>query len=102
MSTISTIARYNFDKSGFPPIRLILEAVVAMPKFRGEALTELALHPITLGSAKPAGEAAAAVRRGELGLKFSATSTKLSAAMRADRREERGRLRRVVGNQSQW
>jgi poly-gamma-glutamate synthesis protein (capsule biosynthesis protein) len=42
-------ARYNFDKSGFPADRLIWEAVVAMPKFRGEQLIELALHPITLG-----------------------------------------------------
>jgi poly-gamma-glutamate synthesis protein (capsule biosynthesis protein) len=42
-------ARYNFDKSGFPADRMIWEAVVAVPKFRGEQLTELALHPITLG-----------------------------------------------------
>ena len=44
--------RYNFDKSGFPADRMIWEAVVAMPKFRGEQLTELALHPITLGFGK--------------------------------------------------
>ena len=45
-------ARYNFDKSGFPADRMIWEAVVAVPKFRGERLTELALHPITLGFGK--------------------------------------------------
>jgi poly-gamma-glutamate synthesis protein (capsule biosynthesis protein) len=42
-------ARYNFDKSGFPSDRMIWEAVVAVPKFRGDQLAELALHPITLG-----------------------------------------------------
>jgi poly-gamma-glutamate capsule biosynthesis protein CapA/YwtB (metallophosphatase superfamily) len=45
-------ARYNFDKSGFPADPMIWEAVVAVPKFRGEQLTELALHPITLGHGK--------------------------------------------------
>jgi poly-gamma-glutamate synthesis protein (capsule biosynthesis protein) len=44
--------RYNFDKSGFPADPMIWEAIVAMPKFRGEQLTELALHPITLGHGK--------------------------------------------------
>ena len=41
--------RYNFDKSGFPADRLIWESVVAMPRFDGERLVELALHPIGLG-----------------------------------------------------
>src|SRR5688500_15162276 len=45
-------ARYNFDKSGFPADPMIWEAVVAVPKFRGEQLVELALHPITLGHGK--------------------------------------------------
>ncbi len=42
-------ARYDFDKSGFPADPPIWEAVVAMPRYRGEQLIELALHPITLG-----------------------------------------------------
>jgi poly-gamma-glutamate capsule biosynthesis protein CapA/YwtB (metallophosphatase superfamily) len=46
-------ARYNFDKSGFPADRLIWEAVVAVPRFRGEQLVELALHPISLGFGQP-------------------------------------------------
>lgn len=75
-------ARYNFDKSGFPADRLIWEAVVAVPKFRGKQLTELALHPITLGF----GQARSVRGRplfadGELGLKILADVTKLSAAM---------------------
>jgi len=41
--------RYNNDQSGFPADREIWESVVAMPKFRGKQLLELALHPITLG-----------------------------------------------------
>ena len=41
--------RYNFDKSGFPADRLIWESVVAMPRFDGDRLVELALHPIGLG-----------------------------------------------------
>mgnify|MGYP006177116765 CR=1 FL=1 len=44
--------RYNFDKSGFPSDPPIWEAVVAVPRYRGEQLTELALHPITLGHGK--------------------------------------------------
>ncbi len=42
-------ARYDFDKSGFPADRMIWEAAVAVPRFRGDQLVELALHPITLG-----------------------------------------------------
>jgi len=42
-------ARYDFDKSGFPADPPIWEAVVAMPRYRGAQLIELALHPITLG-----------------------------------------------------
>lgn len=41
--------RYDFDKAGFPANRLIWESVVAMPRFDGERLVELALHPISLG-----------------------------------------------------
>lgn len=45
--------RYNFDKSGFPAERLIWESVVAMPRFDGDRLVELALHPIGLGFGQP-------------------------------------------------
>jgi poly-gamma-glutamate capsule biosynthesis protein CapA/YwtB (metallophosphatase superfamily) len=75
-------ARYDNDKSGFPADRLIWEAVVALPKFRGKQLTELALHPITLGFGQ-----ARSVRgrplfaEGELGQKILGDITKLSAAM---------------------
>lgn len=75
-------ARYNFDKSGFPSDRMIWEAVVAVPKFRGEQLIELALHPITLGFGQ-----ARSVRgrplfaEGELGQKILADVVKLSSAM---------------------
>jgi len=41
--------RYDHDRSGFPADRLIWEAVVAVPRFEGRTLQELALHPITLG-----------------------------------------------------
>jgi poly-gamma-glutamate synthesis protein (capsule biosynthesis protein) len=75
-------ARYNFDKSGFPADRMIWEAVVAMPKFRGERLTELALHPITLGF----GQSRSVRGRplfadGELGQKILGDLTKFSAEM---------------------
>jgi poly-gamma-glutamate synthesis protein (capsule biosynthesis protein) len=75
-------SRYNFDKSGFPSDRMIWEAVVAMPRFRGEQLTELALHPITLGFGK-----ARSVRgrpmfaEGELGQKILDDLVRLSAPM---------------------
>jgi poly-gamma-glutamate synthesis protein (capsule biosynthesis protein) len=41
--------RYDNDRAGFPADRLIWEAVVAVPRFEGRTLRELALHPITLG-----------------------------------------------------
>jgi poly-gamma-glutamate synthesis protein (capsule biosynthesis protein) len=44
--------RYNNDTSGFPADREIWEAVVAMPRWEGERLRELALHPISLGFGK--------------------------------------------------
>jgi poly-gamma-glutamate synthesis protein (capsule biosynthesis protein) len=75
-------ARYNFDKSGFPADRLIWEAVIAVPRFRGKQLTELALHPITLGFGQ-----ARSVRgrplfaEGELGQKILGDVTRLSSAM---------------------
>lgn len=45
--------RYNNDKSGFPADREIWESVIAIPRWRGKQLIELALHPITLGFGKP-------------------------------------------------
>jgi len=46
-------ARYKDDTEGFPAIREIWEAVIAVPKFRNRRLVELALHPIDLGFGKP-------------------------------------------------
>lgn len=45
--------RYDFDKAGFPADRLIWESVVALPRFDGDRLAELALHPIGLGFGQP-------------------------------------------------
>ena len=45
--------RYRNDTTGFPADRLIWESVVAVPRFDGRTLTELALHPITLGFGQP-------------------------------------------------
>ena len=91
-------ARYNFDKSGFPADRLIWEAVVAVPTFRGEQLTELALHPITLGFGK-----ARSVRgrpqfaEGELGQKILGDLVKLSGGDgHEDHDPQRHRLRHAV------
>jgi poly-gamma-glutamate synthesis protein (capsule biosynthesis protein) len=75
-------ARYNFDKSGFPADRLIWEAVVAVPRFRGKQLIELALHPITLGFGQPRSVRGRPLfAEGELGQKILADVTKLSSAM---------------------
>ena len=46
-------ARYENDTKGFPSLPGIWEAVIAVPVFVGERLTELALHPITLGYGQP-------------------------------------------------
>jgi poly-gamma-glutamate capsule biosynthesis protein CapA/YwtB (metallophosphatase superfamily) len=45
--------RYDGDRRGFPADRLIWESIVAIPRFRGKQLVELALHPISLGFQKP-------------------------------------------------
>ena len=75
-------ARYNFDKSGFPADRMIWEAVVAVPKFRGEQLIELAFHPITLGFGKSRSVRGRPMfAEGELGQKILADLVKLSDAM---------------------
>jgi poly-gamma-glutamate synthesis protein (capsule biosynthesis protein) len=74
--------RYNFDKSGFPADRMIWEAVVAVPKFRGEQVTELAFHPITLGFGQPRSvRGRPLLAEGELGQKILADLVKLSAPM---------------------
>ena len=47
-------ARYRNETTGFPANPEIWESVVAMPTFVDGELTELALHPITLGFGEPA------------------------------------------------
>ena len=42
-------ARYDMDRSGFPANPEIWEAVVALPRFRGQELVDVRLHPISLG-----------------------------------------------------
>jgi poly-gamma-glutamate synthesis protein (capsule biosynthesis protein) len=75
-------ARYDFDKSGFPADRLIWEAVVAVPKFRGKQLTELSLHPISLGFGQPRSvRGRPFFATGELGQKILGDLVKLSSAM---------------------
>jgi capsule synthesis protein PGA_cap len=75
-------ARYNFDKSGFPADRMIWEAVIALPKFRGDRLVELALHPITLGFGKSRWVRGRPMfAEGELAAKILGDITKFSADM---------------------
>lgn len=45
--------RYQGGTSGFPALPEIWEAVIAIPTFTGDNMTELALHPITLGHGLP-------------------------------------------------
>lgn len=45
--------RYDGGTSGFPALPEIWEAVIAVPTFNGGEMTELALHPITLGHGLP-------------------------------------------------
>jgi poly-gamma-glutamate synthesis protein (capsule biosynthesis protein) len=45
-------SRYKKDTAGFPADREIWEAVVAMPAWQAGRLTQLALHPISLGFGK--------------------------------------------------
>jgi poly-gamma-glutamate synthesis protein (capsule biosynthesis protein) len=74
-------ARYNFDKSGFPTDPLIWEAVIAVPRFRGDQLAELALHPITLGHGKSRSVRGRPMfAEGALGQKILGDLTRLSAA----------------------
>ncbi|MGE5833208.1 MAG: CapA family protein [Acidobacteriota bacterium] len=48
--------RYSGDTRGFPADPPIWESVVALPRFKGKTLVELALHPISLGYGKPASQ----------------------------------------------
>ena len=58
---------------------LIFESVVAMPRFRGKQLVELALHPISLGFKKPITERGRPLLAdAELGKKIIGDLTKLS------------------------
>jgi poly-gamma-glutamate capsule biosynthesis protein CapA/YwtB (metallophosphatase superfamily) len=45
--------RYDNDRTGFPADREIWESVVALPRWQGKRLVDLALHPISLGFGKP-------------------------------------------------
>jgi poly-gamma-glutamate synthesis protein (capsule biosynthesis protein) len=45
--------RYDFDRAGFPTQAEIWESAVAMVRWEGKRLTELALHPVTLGFGRP-------------------------------------------------
>jgi poly-gamma-glutamate capsule biosynthesis protein CapA/YwtB (metallophosphatase superfamily) len=73
--------RYDFDKSGFPADPLIWEAAVAVPRFRGEQLIELALHPITLGHGKARSvRGRPLIAEGALGQKILSDLATLSAA----------------------
>ena len=73
-------ARYRNETTGFPVNREIWEAVIAMPTFRGRELTELALHPITLGFGEPAWvRGRPMLARGELADKILADLVERSA-----------------------
>jgi poly-gamma-glutamate synthesis protein (capsule biosynthesis protein) len=75
-------SRYDFDKSGFPSDPPIWEAVVAMPRYRGDQLIELALHPITLGHGKSRSVRGRPLfAEGQLGEKILNDVVRLSAPM---------------------
>jgi poly-gamma-glutamate synthesis protein (capsule biosynthesis protein) len=75
-------ARYDFDKRSFPADPLIWEAVVAVPRFRGQELTELAFHPITLGHGQSRSVRGRPLfAEGSLGQKILGDLVKLSAEM---------------------
>lgn len=64
-------SRYDNDRSGFPADQEIWEAVVARPTWQGKRLTELALHPISLGFGK------SRIERGRPVLADAATGKKI-------------------------
>lgn len=73
-------SRYGADDTrGFPADRLIWEAVVAMPRFKGKQLVEVALHPISLGFQRPRTERGRPMlANAELGKKILDDLVKLS------------------------
>jgi poly-gamma-glutamate capsule biosynthesis protein CapA/YwtB (metallophosphatase superfamily) len=72
--------RSNNDTTGFPADPYIWESVIAMPRFAGEELTGLTLHPITLGYRKPRTERGRPMLAGaELSRKIIDDVTKFSA-----------------------
>jgi poly-gamma-glutamate synthesis protein (capsule biosynthesis protein) len=73
-------SRYGADDSrGFPADRLIWESVVAMPRFKGKQLVDIALHPISLGFQKPRTERGRPVlANAELGKKILDDLVRLS------------------------
>jgi poly-gamma-glutamate synthesis protein (capsule biosynthesis protein) len=72
--------RYGADDSrGFVADALIYESVVALPRFKGKHLVELALYPISLGFRKPITERGRPLfADAELGKKIIGDLTKLS------------------------
>jgi poly-gamma-glutamate capsule biosynthesis protein CapA/YwtB (metallophosphatase superfamily) len=73
--------RYRGDTTGFPADPLIWEAVVAMPRFKGRELVELALHPISLGFKLPASQRGRPMlAESQLGNKIIDDLTRLSAS----------------------
>jgi len=72
--------RYGADESrSFVADALVYESVVAVPRFRGKQLVELALHPISLGFKKPITERGRPrLADTELGKKIIGDLTKLS------------------------
>jgi poly-gamma-glutamate capsule biosynthesis protein CapA/YwtB (metallophosphatase superfamily) len=72
--------RYGADESrSFVADALVYESVVAVPRFRGKQLVELALHPISLGFKKPITERGRPLLAdAELGKKIIGDLTKLS------------------------
>ena len=74
--------RYSGDTRGFPADPLIWESVVAMPRFRGRELVELALYPISLGFKLPPSQRGRPMLADpELGKKILDDLIKLSAPM---------------------
>lgn len=75
------VRRYGADETrGFPADPLIWESVVAVPRFKGKQVVELALYPISLGFKKPATERGRPMfAEPELGQKILDDLTKLSA-----------------------
>jgi len=49
-------ARYDMGQRGFPANREIWESVIAIPRWNGDELVELTLHPIDLGFGGPTWE----------------------------------------------